>query len=231
MTKSDKVEIANLIENATKMAEFTKKLSAPYRDKSVADYAKAAIKDALEAKRFILSVIDANLQLFFNPSKIELGTHPCSGNPWWNLRDNKPLSFGFGDLNIVVKIRPETVKKFVVGTYEASFATTLDGITISDVCAYTSNTSRPEYNICTNDDLVFSNRFTNLDLDNGKYSTEYWRCVYNAANATKAKTKFMVDSLKRFLVGKSASLKAIADKKEEAAAAIADVGVYKKVSF
>jgi hypothetical protein len=95
-------------------------------------------------------------------------------------------------------------------------------ITVVDVWAYTSDTSKPEYKVCSAWSLV---RNGERDLEK-LYNAKGWREIYCYATWTREQTKLLLSTFEKALETRVAEFKASALDKEETAKKNASVGKY-----
>ena len=237
MTTADKLEINMLIQNIETMKTQSEKMDELYLNKEVIDYATKAFNNAKEVHKYICGVIQDNITLFFDFAKpIDLSTHPCCGDYWVNLKNiyriSKPLGSG---IQVVIRVNPQLISNFEVGTYKASFKTTASAFDVVKVFTYVNDTNTKEYDICSQWDLFFNKGNLDSFYTNGKYDIKQraavWNCLYDKAKCTRAKTDLMVRFFKKLLNDKCAYHKKQIDKKEKEFAKAKNIDKYESVTF
>ena len=237
MTTADKLEIDMLIQNINTMKTQSEKMDETYLNKEVIDYATQAFNNAKDVHDYIRDMIQKNINLFIDISNpIKLSTHPCNGDYWVNLRDNSRISITLGSgIGIVIKVAPHLIADFNVGTYEASFKTIAEAITVEKVYTYVDDTSDMDYNVQCQWDMFFNKGGLNSFYTNGNYNipqkAEVWNCLYNKAKITRAKINLMVKFFKKMLNDKCEYHKKQTDKKERELKHAQNIDKYENVTF
>ena len=237
MTTADKLEIDMLIQNINTMKTHSEKMDEAYLNKEVIDYATQTFNNAKDIHNNIRDIIQKNINLFFDFSKpIDLSTHPCSGNYWPNLRDDHKISVALGcGIGIVINVNPHLITHFTVGTYEASFRTVQEAITVERVYTYVDDTSEKDYGIQSAWDLFFTKGGLDSFYTNGNYNikqrAEVWNCLYNKAKTTRAKTNMMVKFFKNMLNNRCEYYKKQSDKKEKEFERARNIDKYENVTL
>lgn len=117
MTKAQKTEIANLLENISAMKKVAEAANAPYHDAKIARFSKEAVKDAEEVKDYIMGVIQDNIGVFFDLSHLKIG----GGS--WGYQD---ISRFHSEKIVISPINGIYVRMKVVGSDYTFFSKTAD---------------------------------------------------------------------------------------------------------
>ena len=229
MTKAEKTNIDNLLRNAKSMQELSQSFDGEYRDEKIYAYATAAVKEYNELRCFILGKIRENIGVFFNLKNMSIGSffQPLTFSGW--PREDKTYSDQIGMLNITFKVNNSyiTVIRSNGASHNARYFTfsSPEAINIVDVWAYTSDTDKPEYKVCSAWSLV---RHGERDLEM-LYNAKEWREIYCLATWTREQTKLLLSTFEKALETQVAQFKASALDKEEIAKKNANVGPYVSV--
>lgn len=229
MTKAEKTNIDNLLCNAKSMQKLSQSLDRKYRDEMIYAYAKAAVKEYNELKNFILGKIRENIGVFFNLQSMRIGSfyQPLSFSGW--PREDETYSDQIGMLNITFKVNNDYITDIRRSNCSSSAMlytfSSPKAITVIDVWAHTSDTSKPEYKVCSAWSLV---RHGERDLEK-LYNAKGWREIYCLATWTREQTKLLLATFEKALQTQVAQFKASALDKEEIAKKNASVGQYVSV--
>jgi len=229
MTKAEKTNIDNLLRNAKSMQELSQSFDGEYRDEKIYAYANAAVKEYNELKNFILGKIRENIGVFFNLKSMSIGSfwQPLTFSGW--PREDETYSNQIGMLNITFKVNNDYITDIRRSNCSSSARlytfSSPKAITVIDVWAYTSDTSKPEYRVCSAWSLV---RHGERDLEK-LYNAKAWREIYCLATWTREQTKLLLEKFEEALQMKANGFKANALDKEEIAKKNASVGQYVSV--
>lgn len=229
MTKAEKTNIDNLLSNAKSMQKLSQSFDGEYRDEKIYAYANAAVKEYNELKCFILRKIRENIGVFFNLKNMSIGSFwqplSFSGFP----REDEIYSDQIGMLNITFKVNNDYITDIRRSNCSSSARvytfSSPKAITVIDVWAHTSDTSKPEYNVCSAWSLV---RHGERDLEK-LYNAKGWLEIYCLATWTREQTKLLLSTFEKALQTQVAQFKANALDKEEIAKKNASVGKYVSV--
>ena len=226
MTKAEKTNIDNLLNNAKSMQKLSQSFDEEYRDEKIYEYANAAVKEYNELKNFILRKIRENIGVFFNLKHMSIGSfwQPLTFNGW--PRDDETYSDQIGMLNITFKVNNDYITDISRNGNCSNanyFAfSSPKAINVVDVWAHTNDTSKPEYRVCSAWSLV---RHGERDLEK-LYNAKGWREIYCLATWTREQTKLLLSTFEKALESLTAGFKANALDKEETAKKNASVGKY-----
>jgi hypothetical protein len=229
MTKAEKTNIDNLLRNAKSMQKLSQSYDGEYRDEKIYAYANAAVKEYNELKCFILRKIRENIGVFFNLKNMSIGSfwQPLSISGW--PREGETYSDQIGMLNITFKVNNDYITNIRRSNCSSNARvytfSSPKAITVIDVWAHTSDTSKPEYNVCSAWSLV---RHGERDLEK-LYNAKGWREIYCLATWTREQTKLLLSTFEKALESLTAGFKANALDKEETAKQNANVGQYVSV--
>ena len=213
MNETDVAEIEGLLKTATKMKELAANASRLYKNPKMAEYAKAAIKDFKELKAYILQKIDENLELFLNLNSVHLSSNPFDDG-CFAIRTHKPVHIYLNDiLEISFYVNPMRkldIKRGNAGGYEVSLLR--DEIELKDVWVYTSDTSKPEYNLISRYGFWKPNNDLNVPkyLDTAQ-SGAWWEQSKKLADNTKQYGELLWSQFKKCILAKIAQYKGNAD--------------------
>ena len=229
MTTAEKTHINNLLNAAKSMQKLSQSYDGEYHDEKIAAYAKAAVKEYNELHHHILKKVKDNIGLFLNLRNLSIGS-------FWS-----PLTFGgmprtdtvYSDqigmfiIRFKVDVRYITDVRKNGASSNANFFTFSSprGIIVTDVDAHTSDTSRPEYRVCSAWSLV---KHSPRDLDRN-YDAKAWHEIYCLATWTREQTKLLLAKFEEALQSLAVGYKANALDKEELARKNANVGQYVSV--
>lgn len=226
MTKAEKTNIDNLLSNAKSMQELSQSFDEEYRDEKIYAYANAAVKEYNEFKNFVLRKIRENIGVFFNLKHMSIGSfwQPLTFSGW--PREGETYSDQIGMLNITFKVNNDyitDISRNGTSSHANYFAfSSPKAITVIDVWAHTSDTSKPEYKVCSSWSLV---RHGERNLEK-LYNAKGWREIYCLATWTREQTKLLLATFEKALESLTAGFKANALDKEETAKQNASVGQY-----
>lgn len=226
MTKAEKTNIDNLLSNAKSMQKLSQSYDGLYRDEKIYAYATSAVKEYNELKAFILKKIRENIGVFFNLEHMSIGSF------WQSLSFNglpledKTYSTQIGMLNITFRVNNNYITNISRNgsCRDANYFafSSPKAISVVNVWAYTSDTSKPEYKVCSAWSLV---RQGERDIEK-LYNAREWREIYCLATWTREHTKLLLASFEKALESLTAGFKANALDKEEIAKKNASVGEY-----
>lgn len=229
MNIADELEIANLLANAASMKKLADSMKQVYHDEKIAEYAGAAITDFKETKNYILKTIDKNIALFFNLANLRVD-NDFFGRSFYESRVITNCLGKF--LKISFKFHPCGRREYWKGSGGGLFTkATPDEIEIVDIRADTSDTSLPEYEVCSAWSL------TDPNAESGgrdyalfvNYDAKTWNKIYNYANWSREQTKLLWRSFKEVLVERVSVFQGIANDMEELHKKNSNVGVYEKI--
>ena len=230
MTIADELEIANLLADAASMKKLADNMNRLYHDEKIAEYAGAAISDFKETKDYIVKTIDKNIALFFDLDNLRV--------------DNSSLGYSFDEsrvianhclgkfLHIVFKFHPLGHRAYSRGNAGGLYTwATPDEIEIVDVRAETSDTSLPEYRVCSAWSLTDPNakRGGRCYALFGNYDAKTWNKIYNYATWSREQTKLLWRSFKEVLKERVSAFHKTANDMEALRKRNSGVGVYVKV--
>lgn len=226
MTNADKTEIATLLKGAKELKAQADNAETVYHDEKIAEYAKAAVADYREHEQFILKTIRDNIPLFFNLNELRIdrdGSFSCI----WSRGDVSAKRWG-RFLNISYAFCPlkdfKPWKGNAGGLYAKAEANEVE---VKWVRAYTSDTSLPQYKVCSAWSLV--NHADKYNL-NGAYNAKTWGEIYNYAAWTREQTKLLLASFKEAVALVMGNQKARADAGEKYFRKNETVAEYEKVT-
>ena len=227
MTTADIANINNLVKDLASMKKVAEKMDETYHDKKVAAFAKAAIEEYREVQDFLTRTIRENKELFldFNNLRIDnagLGDMFSSAYP--------VVAHVTQFFDIVFWLTPPPNMKHWAGNAGGMYAkVTPDCVDIVEVRAYTSNTSLPQYNVCSSESLTKHNsREYRLD---GRYNAKTWRYIYTLAKNSQAQTKFLWESAQEAIKCRIERFRGMANASEQARGETQNIGVYVKVAL
>lgn len=237
MTEADKTEIANLLATQRSLIEVGKAADAPYYNKGVSDYAKAAIEDAKEVKKFAMDTIQNNLELFFNLKDFRV----VASSTIANFKREGVDCFRLGDF-ITVRLRFSNLVQSRVYHSDRSydcdyFMLNAEDVKVVDFFVHTSDTEMkiPDweykdekvYSIVCWEDLFWKNP-TNYDLK--KQKPRGWDSIKSMAERTRKVSALAVYALRKVIQNNVGAIRAAANECEETKERLARVEEYKKVS-
>lgn len=230
MTIADKLEIENLLIDAASMKKLADSMKQVYHDERIAEYASAAISDFKEVKNYIIKTIDKNIALFLDLDNLRV--------------DNDSLGYSFSEdravanhrlgrfLHIVFKFHPRFHHEYWRGNAGGLYTkATPDEIDVIDVRAQTSDTSLPEYRVCSAWSLTDPNaeRGGRCYALFGNYDAKTWNTIHDYASWSREQTKLLWKSFKEVLKERVSVLHGIANDMEALHKRNSGVGVYVKV--
>ena len=182
-----------------------------------------------EEKIAALRKIRENIGVFFNLKNMSIGSfsQPLTFNGW--PREGETYSDQIGMLNITFKVNNDYITDIRRSNCSSDARlytfSSPKAITVIDVWAHTSDTSKPEYRVCSAWSLV---RHGERDLER-LYNAKGWREIYCLATWTREQTKLLLSTFEKALEKLTAGFKANALDKEETAKQNASVGKYVSV--
>lgn len=237
MTEADKTEIANLLATQRSLIEVGKAADAPYYNKGVSDYAKAAIEDAKEVKKFAMDTIQNNLELFFNLKDLRIKAYSTISN---FIREGACV-LSLGDF---INVRLCFAKLVRSPAYHSDrsydcdyFMVNAEEVKVEDFFVHTSDTALmiPDweykdervYNIVCWEDLFWKHP-KNYDLKLQKPGG--WDSIKSMAERTRKVSALAVYALRKVIQNNVGAIRAAANKCEKTKEQLARVEEYKKVS-
>ena len=227
MNVADKTELKNLVSGMKKMKKLYEDFNKPYHDENVSRYAKAAIADAEETRDYLVSFIGKNLTVLVNLSRIQIGGGFWGYEGVEAFNNTRKVWVPIGnDLSVQLFVRD--FKPVKSSSNEIFISCDPEDVKVVGVKVYTSDTGRPEYNLCAWEDLVFN--------AHGKYNLEMqtakgWESILRMANRTKGYAEWLVRALKEAIVSRTEGLKKRAAEAEGIEEKLLSVGVYEKISI
>jgi len=227
MTKADITNIKNLVKDLASMKEVAEKMNEVYHDEKIAAFAKAAMQDYKEIQDFLTKTIRENKELFLDFNNLRIDN---SGFNDMFCSQYMVVAHITKFFDIAFWLTPPPNMKYWKGNAGGLYAkVTPDCVNIVEVRAYTSDTSLPQYRICSSSSLTKHNA-PQYNLD-GKYNAETWRYIYFLAKNSQSQTKFLWDSAQEAIKSRIESFRGMANKREQAKADTKNVGVYVKIAL
>ena len=227
MNNTQKISIEILLNGAKQMKSMADNMGQVYHDEKIADFARSAVKDNTETKNFILEKIRENIPLFLNLKNLRIENNVIG--PYFF--DNSAISAKIGKFfEFVYKFRPFSTfeaKKGSAGGLYCSREVKPEEIEIMDVWAYTSNTSLPEYNICSARSLT--KNCPKTWIFSGTYDVKTWNEIYNLATWTRAQTQLLWKSFEEAVKMIQETQQQICNSRENLFKINQSVGVYVKI--
>lgn len=213
MNNTQKVSIEILLNCAKQMKSVADHMGQVYHDEKIADFARAAMDDNKETKDFILEKIRENIPLFFNLKNLRIDGD-CGLGYVWHREDIISMEIG-AFFNISYKFHPiskvEAERGNAGGLY-CSREVKPEEIEIVDVFARTSDSSLPEYNVCSAWSLT-QNCPRPYYLP-GNYDVKTWNEIYNLATWTRAQTQLLWKSFEEAVKSIQETQKQICNSRE-----------------
>ena len=227
MNNTQKVNIEILLNGAKQMKSIADHMGRDYHDEKIADFARSAMDDNRETKDFILEKIRENIPLFLNLKNLRIDNGEF-GYSWF---ENRVISAKIGRFfEFTYKFHPISkveVKKGNAGGLYCSREVKPEEIEIVDVWAHTSDTSLPEYDICSAWSLT-KNCSRSYYLP-GNYDVKTWNEIYNLATRTKAQIQLLWKSFEEAVKLIQETQKQICNSRENLYKTNQSVGIYVKV--
>lgn len=213
MNNTQKVSIEILLNGAKQMKSVADHMGQVYHDEKIADFARAAMDDNKETKEFILEKIRENIPLFLNLKNLRIDSLNGYGSIW---REDDCISAKIGKFfEFTYKFHPiskvEAERGNAGGLY-CSREVKPEEIEIVDVFARTSDSSLPEYNVCSAWSLT-QNCPRPYYLP-GNYDVKTWNEIYNLATWTRAQTQLLWKSFEEAVKSIQETQKQICNSRE-----------------
>ena len=227
MNNTQKANIEIILNGAKQMKSLADNLGGCYHDEKIANFANAAISDYNETRAFILQKIDENIPLFLNLDDLRID----NGAFGWMWCEKDCIFTKIGNFfQLAYKFHPMTrfePKRGNAGGLYCSRKVEADEIEIVNVSAQTSDTSLPEYSVCSAWSLTqhCEGRYDT----NGKYDAKTWNEIYNLATWTRAQTKLLWKTFEDAVKIVHETQKQICNDRENLFKKNSEVGVYVKI--
>lgn len=228
MNNTQKVSIEILLNGAKQMKSVADHMGQVYHDEKIADFARAAMDDNKETKDFILEKIRENIPLFLNLKNLRIDNGSGLGFSW---SEDRAISTKIGKFfEFTYKFHPISkvgAKRGNAGGLYCSREVKPEEIEIVDVWAHTSDTSLPEYKVCSAWSLT--KNCTRLYYLPGNYDVKTWNEIYNLATWTRAQTQLLWKSFEEAVKSIQETQKQICNSRENLYKTNESVKAYVKI--
>lgn len=228
MNSTQQVSIEILLNSAKQMKAMADNMGCVYHDEKIADFASSAIEDNKETKDFILEKIHENIPLFLDLKNLRIDGNNGLGYVW-HKEDVRTIKIG-EFFNISYKFDPISkfeAKRGNAGGLYCSREVKPEEIEIVDIFVYTSNSTLPEYNICTAWSLTKNCPSTYHLI--GNYDVKTWNEIYNLAKWTRAQTQLLWKSFEMSIKKIQETQQQICNNRKNLYKSNKSVGVYMKI--
>ena len=225
MTNADMIQINNLVKGIAELTKAANSVNREYHDEKIYKYAVDAAEDYRANKDALSRILVENFSLFFTDNLLKLGEGISNSRLQARRGESFSIDLGCG----VCATARLTDFDIVKSDYDYT-TFRVNSLVVENIRYYTSNTKKPEYYICANDDLVDSGR--RVDISVQKRTATGWKSLYDMANSTRAKNELLVRSFKECLAARQDRLRARASELEETQKNARELtAVYVKVSI
>jgi hypothetical protein len=235
MTEADKTEIASLLATQKTLAKVGQKADEPYFNEGVSDYAKAAIADAKEIKKFVIDTLQNNLELFFclNDFRISTSTIWETGD-FYKKGEYVVVLGGLLHVRLRFKIYEDSHVYHTSGKFISAKP---EDVEVKDFFVHTSDTDMkiPDweykderiYGIICWDDLFWHNpKSYNLKMQ----KPGGWSSIKGMADRTRKVSALAVYALRKVITNNIGSIRRVTNEREKTRDELGKVPAYAKVS-
>ena len=217
MNETDKLEISDLLNGLTHMAEKSNAENSVFVDKKTSKFCLECLKDYYANRDYIMDIVQKNVRLFINLDS-------CYKE--WGGGDNFTINLGYGLHIYYSLVNPICIR--------ADYFKGDDAI-IKNCWWSISETKDPMYKYSSASDLIWHIHDKRADLHyipdyTSPRSANEWKTLYCAATWTREKNRLIVDNFKKVLADKTKQFKSSADTAMESKRFLdSNVGEYVKV--
>jgi hypothetical protein len=210
MNPTDNVAISALFAEAKVLNEMKEKASAPYVNVLIRDYALAVWRNHDRIRKELIDSLMANRHVLGDKVQLDADCYLTG-------RIEKIILSG---CKIGCRLHLTDYSDFIVKSSYCSHAQILvpsKNIVVEDMWWHTSDTSDPDYKICSawalhnhsciQDDNGRYRNVTMSDIEHGRFTEKEWRQIYCLATWTESYTKKFAEHFKNFISERVAMLR------------------------